>query len=395
MKLRAFLVLLAAVFCCAAHSAETNETLTIQSLQGGYQVIQLDTRVVKFKDGVLLTYGPVVLTADTMEIDQESGETFAEGNVVIQNEGGRLWRGERLNYNFKTRIIGGQNFRAGQPPYFISGTNVVTNPTNQSYTATNSYFTTDDNPNPNYRIRARKIIIIPGKSIEAREATLLLGDVPVFYFPYYHKSLERHPNNYDFLAGYRSEWGPFLLNTYNIYWNRRIHTALNLDLRGQRGIAGGPDLFWHGKNIGQGMLRYYYARDEEPEEVRGFLPPDENRHRVLFTEQLAVRTNLNIKSVVAYQSDPFVVRDFFESEYHANAQPKSFFEVNQVWDNWDLNALTQFRVNDFQETVERLPDVKLTGLRQRIAETPLFYESESSVGYFRHIFPVETNFYSP
>lgn len=143
------------------------------------------------------------------------------------------------------------------------------------------------------------------------------------------------------------------------------------------------------------MLRYYYAHDEEPEDVRGFKTPDENRHRLLFTEQLVVRTNLNIKSVVAYQSDPFIVRDFFESEYHANAQPKSFFEIDQAWQNWDLNALAHFRVNDFQQTVERLPDVKLTGLRQQIAETPLFYESESSVGYFRHIFPVETNFYSP
>ncbi len=394
MKLRMFLALCACAFCFVA-GAETNEALLIQSLTGGYNVVDLNTRLVSFKGGVMISFGPAVLTADTAEIDQETGETFAAGNVVLQREGGQLWRGERLNYNFKSRIISGNTFRAGQPPYFVSGTNLITNPTNQTYTATNSSFTTDDHPNPNYRIRAKQIVIVPGKSIEAREALLYFGDVPVFYYPYYHRSLERHPNNYDFLAGYRSEWGPFLLNTYNWYWNRHIHTALNLDLRGERGIAGGPDVFWRDKTFGQGMLRYYYAHDEEPEDVRGFKTPDENRHRLLFTEQLVVRTNLNIKSVVAYQSDPFIVRDFFESEYHANAQPKSFFEIDQAWQNWDLNALAHFRVNDFQQTVERLPDVKLTGLRQQIAETPLFYESESSVGYFRHIFPVETNFYSP
>ncbi len=395
MKLRTSLALLASLWCLATHGAETNDTLTIQSLTGGYQVIQLNTRVVTFKDGVKITYGPAVLTADTAQIDQETGETFAEGNVVLQREGGQLWRGERLNYNFKTRIISGQNFRAGHPPYFVSGTNVITDPTNQTYTATNSYFTTDDHPDPGYRIRARQIVIVPGKSIEARDALLYLGDVPVFYFPYYHRSLDRHPNNFDFLAGYRSHWGPFLLSTYNWYWNRHLHSALNLDLRGERGIAGGPDLFWKEPTFGEGMLRLYYAHDEDPREVDGFKTPDDNRYRVLFTEQLVVRTNLTIKSVVAHQSDPFIIRDFFESEYHANAQPKSFFEVDQAWDNWDLNALAQFRVNDFQETVERLPDVKLTGLRQQIASTPLFYESESSVGYFRHIFPVETNFYSP
>jgi LPS-assembly protein len=391
MKLRMLLVWLACVFCCAARGAETNESLIIE----GDAVLQVKSGIIHYPNGVLVKYGPAVLTANTAEIDQETGEILATNNVVLQREGGQLWRGDRLNYNFKTGIIRGQDFRAGQPPYFVGGTNMITDPTNHSYTATNGYFTTDDNPDPNYRIRAKKIVIVPGKSIEAHEATLYIGDVPVFYFPYYHKSLDRHPNNYEFLAGYRSQWGPFLLNTYNWYWDQRLHSAVNLDLRGKRGLAGGPDLDWHDKTFGEGMLRAYYARDEEPREVLGFKTPEENRYRVLFTERLALRTNLNVKTVVAYQSDPFIIRDFFESEYHANAQPKSFFEVDQAWQNWDLNALVQFRVNDFQQTVERLPDVKLTGLRQQIAETPLFYENESSVGYFRHIFPVETNFYSP
>src|SRR5205085_1335749 len=123
--------------------------------------------------------------------------------------------------------------------YFILGTNVITEPTNNSYHATNAYFTTDDNDQPNYRIRARRVIIIPGHSIEAHHATLFLGDVPVFYFPYYKKSLGRHPNNFEFLAGYRSQWGPYLLNTYNWYWNEKLHGAIHLDLRGERGIAGG------------------------------------------------------------------------------------------------------------------------------------------------------------
>src|SRR5256885_6706203 len=33
-----------------------------------------------------------------------------------------------------------------------------------------------------------------------------------------------------------------------------------------------------------------------------------------------------------------------------------------------------------------LPDVKLTGERQQLGISPFYYESESSVGYFRHTF---------
>jgi len=40
--------------------------------------------------------------------------------------------------------------------------------------------------------------------------------------------------------------------------------------------------------------------------------------------------------------------------------------------------------------VERLPEVKLTGWRQQVAATPVFYESESSAGYYRQSY-AETN----
>ena len=391
MKFRTSLALLAWLFCLAARAAETNEVLTIESTGGGYQVIDLNTRVVTWKDGGLVKYGPAILTADTVRVDPQTSETFAQGNVVLLQEGGRVWRGDQLNYNFKTRVISGNNYRAGQPLYFISGESLMTEPTNNTYITTNGYFTTDDVQTPAYRIRAKKIIIVPGKSIEARDAIAYLGDVPVFYFPYYHKEIGRHPNNYEFLAGYRSLWGPFLLNTFNWYWDAQLNGAVNLDLRGTRGIAGGPDFFWHDHTFGEGMFRYYYADDTSPRRVFGYPRPDESRQRLLFADQWTLRTNLTVKGVVAYQSDPFIIRDFYESEYHGNVQPKSFFEVDQAWRNWDLNALAQFRVNDFQETVERLPDVKLTGLRQQIGPTPLYYESESSVGYFRHLFPAETN----
>jgi LPS-assembly protein len=391
MNLRPLLRLLALLFCSAGWSAEVPGGV---SVQGGVGVFDLGTGLWTYTNAVV-RYEDTLLSADRIEVRQQTGESLAEGNVIILREGAQVWRGERINYNFKTRVMSTPSFRAGQPPYFLTASNLVTVPTNGAYIGTNGSFTTDDNPRPNYRIRAQKVVIIPGKSIEARHAVFYVENVPVMYFPYYHKTLDRHPNNYDFLTGYRSSWGPFLLNTYNWYWNDRLDGALNFDLRGRRGLAGGPDFHWNDPAFGEGLLRYYYAHDINPQRVFGFEEPNKDRQRVLFQNQWRLGTNSTVKSVVSFQSDPFVVRDFFESEYHENVQPKSFVEGNHAWRNWNLNGLAQFRVNDFQETVERLPDVKLRGLRQEIGPTPFYYESESSVGYFRHVFPVETNFFSP
>src|SRR3954466_9258650 len=173
MKLRTSLALIAWLFCLATRAAETNEVLSIEAGDGGTQLIELNTRLTTYqnsKNGVVVKFGPAVLTADTVQIDPQTSDTFAQGNVVLLQEGGKVWRGDQLNYNFKPRVISGNNYRAGQPPYFIIGESLITEPTNNTYITTNGYFTTDDVQKPAYRIRAKKIIIVPGKSIEARDA---------------------------------------------------------------------------------------------------------------------------------------------------------------------------------------------------------------------------------
>ncbi|MGI8965371.1 MAG: hypothetical protein ACR2H1_04695, partial [Limisphaerales bacterium] len=227
---------------------------------------------------------------------------------------------------------------------------------------------------------------MPGEYVEARNATLFLGKVPVFYWPRYKRSFGRHPNNFVFTPGYRSLQGPFLLSIFNWYWSEKLDGALHLDLRQRRGLAGGPDFNYNLGRLGQGSFQYYFAKDLAPEVERNPLPVDENRQRLKFSHQATLRTNLTAKAVVAYQSDPYIVRDFFEGEYRQNVQPNTFAEVNQLWPNFALDFLAQPRVNDFFETVERLPDVKLTAFPQQVGVSPIYYESESSVGYFRRKF---------
>jgi hypothetical protein len=85
-----------------------------------------------------------------------------------------------------------------------------------------------------------------------------------------------------------------------------------------------------------------------------------------------------------------VLHDFFESEYTQNPQPPTFFEINKYSENWSLDAESTPELNNFFDQVERLPDIELTGLRQQIFDTPFYYDSESSAGYYRKFF-ADTN----
>lgn len=346
----------------------------------------LVTGITTATNGVVIKYGDALLTARQVTLNRNSGAAFAEGDVRVQRAG-QVWSGETLHYNFKTRQITGENFRMGQGTYFATGQGLFTDLSNRTYVATNGYFSTDDYAEPAQRIRTRHLTIVPGEYIEAHHATLYLGNTPVLYFPKYRRNLKQHRNFFVLTPGYRSLYGPYLLGSYHHYWNQQFETVLNLDYRERRGVGTGPEINYDAGRFGLGTFRYYYLRDEEPDIDPNVPRAPDNRQRIYFTHAATLRTNLTVKAVARWQDDATIVRDFFEDEYRRNVQPDSFLEVNQSWQNFSLDVLAQPRLNRFFETVERLPDVKLTGLRQQLGATPLYYESDSSAGYFRHKFP--------
>ncbi|HYV32590.1 MAG TPA: LPS assembly protein LptD, partial [Candidatus Binatia bacterium] len=318
-------------------------------------------------------------------LNQDTGEMLAEGSVRLQDES-KTWYGERVEYNFKTQKILATEFRAGQPPYFLKGDALAGDGATQVYVLANGIFTTDDYAEPGYHLHAGVLSIAPGDYIEAKNAVLYFKNTPVFWFPQWRRNLKRHPNHWLIVPGYRSRYGPYLLNTYQWFWNDRFDGAIHLDGRQSRGPGVGPDLNYHLPGFGEGAFKYYYTLDERGAFDRAGRAIEESRQRVWFDHQGTLRTNLTLKAAVRYQTDTNIIHDFFETEYRQNTQPSTFVEFNQVWSDWSLNLLTQPRVNNFQETVERLPDLKLTGLRQRIGPTPLYYESESAFGYYQREF---------
>jgi lipopolysaccharide assembly outer membrane protein LptD (OstA) len=343
------------------------------------------TQIATITNGAFVKFGEAVLTAERAALNYGSGDIIADGSVRIQ-QGEQVWASEHVRYNFFTHQLEAEQFRTGETPVFATGAGVHGDITNHVYYATNAVVTTDDIAQPAFKIRARRIKIIPGKKIVAYDAVLYAEGVPVFYFPYYTRNIGEHANNWNFLPGYRTLFGPFILGNYTWYIDEHLNTVVHLDYRAKRGPGGGPDVNFDFGPWGQGTFKYYYTHDRDPEADQLGFPISEDRQRVVFAYQANPATNLYIKSLVQYQSDPAVVRDFFEGEYRTHPQPKTFFDANKFWQNWSLDAYVQPQVNNFLETVERLPDIRLTGFRQQVGETPVYYQSETSAGYYRRVF---------
>jgi len=348
-------------------------------------------------NGICIRYGTTVLTADSASVDRDTGEAVADGHVRIE-QGDQLWVGDHIRYNFKTHQMESEQFRTGKTPVFATGRQLEGNITNQTYIARHALATSDDVKNPASYIRASHIKIIPNQYIEMWHAVLFVERVPVFYFPYYRRNIGPHANNWNFTAGDRTAYGPFILNTYTWWVNDAVDGKFHLDYREKRGIGLGPDVNLNLGQWGTATFKYYYTHDHDQNAgtngLPDFGPIPQNRQRVYLGWQATPATNLNLKAMVNYQSDAYLEHDFFEGEYLNNPQPNTFFEQNKYWDNWSLDALTTPELNNFFNQVERLPDVRLTGFRQQVLDTPVYYDSQSSVGYYK-MFYAQTNGVTP
>jgi LPS-assembly protein len=376
---------------------ETSSAIEIKTLKNDgstYVTHDMRNNTATGTNGVFINYNGTVLIADSVFVDENSGQAIADGKVRIQ-QGDQLWTGEHIRYNFKTHQMISDQFRSGKPPVFMEGEglhgNIVSNKMELgTYDSTNAIITTDDIAKPLFKIHASRMRIIPNQHLEAWNAVLYAGDVPVFYFPYYERNLGPHANNFDAVPGYRSAFGPFVLGSYNWFLNDELQGKIHLDYRQRRGIGVGPDFDYHLGRWGEGMLSYYYTHDDDAKTNFINSPVHENRQRLEFSYLANPYTNLEVRAQVRYQTDAGVNRDFFEGDYRQNPQPSTFIEADKLWRNFSLDVLTQPRVNDFYETVERLPDVRLTGFQQQLWNLPVYYNSESSIGYYRRLF-AETN----
>ena len=319
------------------------------------------------------------LTSENANLNRKSGDIVATGDVILRREG-TVWKAERLDYNFRTKKVASAQFRTGSQEYFMKGASMTGSRTNGVYRANKVLFTTDDAEKPSMFIKAKSVEVVPDEHIIFRNATLHIGNLPVLYLPYYKRSLKQHPWNIHLEPGEDSDWGAYLLSSIRWPSNEKFGGEFHLDYRNLRGFGFGPTLNYKSENWGAGNLNLYRASDDDPLTNSRGLPIDRERDLAQWSHRLQ-RDNFTATAVLNYESDEYMRRDFYEDMYRENIQPNTYLELSQNWENYNLSALAQPRVNAFYENIDRVPDVKLSGTRHRIGDSPFFYDTESSVGY--------------
>lgn len=347
------------------------------------------------RNDVAIHVGDTDIYADYAEYDPESHQIRVRGNVRIYRDVA-LYIGDSATYNTETKEVTTHSMRTAHDAYFVKGDDVQSM-SQDSFRITNGNLTTHDSAHPDFHLRARTVRVYEQDRVIFQNVTFYIGDVPVFWWPYLYQSLD---NEFSFLVSpaYLSSWGASLLGHITFPITDNMVGTLRLDYRERRGVAVGFDsTIRYGENKNSmARLRTYFLNDQNPQINR--TTTDQRQHLGAGRYRISLQDRTNFTEDIygiadlTKLSDPFVLEDFYQSEFRVDPQPDNMFALAKTNPFWTLTAITRFQGNDFFERTERLPEVALDIKRHAIFGSPIFYEGETSTANLHRAFAEESPF---
>lgn len=360
-----------------------------------------DTKWAEAKGKVVIRKGQQVLTAVYARVNTETEDAYAAGNVRLVN-GGNVWKGTELTYNFRTREGATDAFTGTSSPFRIIGAGSAQKETNGFYMVQHTTMTTCTNeyPHCHYHLKSRKIRIKPGRIVRGWGATYYLAGIPVLYLPYWKADL-RPDFGWRVYPGHSSKLGTFLLTSYKYRMTPVFRGETHADFMSEKGVAFGQDLKWgltNGipviglkKGAGYGDLETYYLDDSKPiddDEDKATADIDNDRYRILLRNIYTFASRDYTMLNASYLSDTDVLEDFFEDEYRVYHTPDNYFIYSHNGDEFTAGLTTRFRLNDFFQGVNRLPEAYVEFLPQQVGESYFFYEGRTAASYLEKVHAV-------
>lgn len=165
-----------------------DETVTYSAdEQEGYIKTDNRTGVVSMVNKGRVTYGSIVITADSIALDLESGVMYATfrtdslGNKIglpVYKDGDEEFESQELTYNFKTRQGIIRNVTTEQQGGFLHSQTTKRH-TDGTLHVSHSKFTTCDADEPHFYIALPKAKFYPGEKLVSGPAYMVVADIPL------------------------------------------------------------------------------------------------------------------------------------------------------------------------------------------------------------------------
>lgn len=330
--------------------------------------IQNDT--VRATGNVNVEWKGSLLTADDVEYSRALDSATATGKVTLR-EGGDELTAEQMTINLLTRrgvaLNGKLMTRDGN--LRVKGERMEKLGPDE-YRLSRGSFTTCDAVPPSWEFTASDLdVTLEGYAV-GRNVVFSVADLPVFYTPYiiFPAKTERQSGLLFPKFGNSSKNG-FLLDI-PYYWavSPSAEVTFDLDIRTSRGYGAGADIAYLRPGGSYGSIKTYAVYDKGMERVRSTLGARAKE---------IIGPTVDFNADVSMASDRSFHRDYGEVSGDYNKQAlDSSVSLTKRWESWyasgEVRLIDDLESSRSKQTLQRLPEVSITGTGTRLGSLPLY-----------------------
>jgi LPS-assembly protein len=377
----------------SAPSAVREQDVTIRALQQ-----EKDGVVYKLRGQAEIHYGTYILYADSVDYNSETGDSLADGHVVlnggpndehveathatynIRSESGRF---EHVVGTTGMQLRGKRMILTSENPFAFTGA-VVEKKGPDHYVVYDGTITTCEMPRPKWQFNAHKIIVEVGGNASIYHSTFKLEGVPVFYFPFATHPVEKEPRQTGILipnVGSSSIKGTILGDS--IFWaiNRSMDLTAGAEYFTRRGWAPQVQFRAQPSEKSYVYLNYFGVFDRGI----GTPPVDQGGHEVNLDAEDTFGHNIRGVASIDYLSS-FVFRLAFNDVFSqaVNSEVKSEAFLSSATNGFFYNASTQ-RYQNFESTtpgdvitILHAPSFEASSVEHAIGRSPFYWSYDAA-----------------
>lgn len=328
---------------------------------------------------VKLQKGHLTLLSDSVQWSVATGDAVALGNVQLTEPEGSM-DGEELSFNLDSgrgRLKTGKVFFK-EHNFHIAGAEIE-KLGEQTYRVMDGTFTTCDGEIPSWKFSTRQCDVSMGQYAQAKHVFFYIRDFPVLYFPYiiYPVKTERQSGFLMPRFGYSKKRGTQLSLGYYQVIARNMDATFLLDYLSNLGVGKGIE------------YRYIFGEDNEGT-LRGChisgLKDADDRYALAWQHQGTLPKRVCLSTDVEYVSSKDYFEDFGEvAEEYNKDKAQSVISLSRKWGKLNLTGQLKYIKDleqDNDQTLQRLPEIKLAIGRKRLGKTPFYFDFDSTSTYF-------------
>ena len=311
----------------------------------------------------------VLLIADRIEYDRNQSEAFAQGKVILSDGEIRLLA-KSLQINLMTGDFNASGIKFGLHPWAIQSEEISRQNSTIKILDSSLYFIEKEENEPNLKVR--KIELNQEKeNIQAEGISVQVGNRVVGRLPSFTAKTNGQFSKYNLRAGKQNNLGWYLGTGGKWELNPVMQANADITAYSKRGLLLSPGVEWNAKDIESsysGSIESGWIDDQSDSrgnDLRG-IAIDEYRSYSRAYSINRPSENWRVAGQFEWNEDSEVFRDFQRDRFSENQWNDSFGEISYEGKNWTLSSLTRWQANQYESTIEQMPN-----LRFDLAPTPL------------------------